>query len=621
MKTITLCMIVKNEENFLEHCLNTVKEVVNEIIIVDTGSSDSTMEIAEKYNAQLFEFKWNNNFAEARNFAIDQASGDYILILDADEYIESGKGIKEDLKLCKDYYINRIKNYSSEGLVRFHEAIRLFKNNIGLRYYGRIHEHLNIHEYELTATYSKSLIHHCGYKEDVVKSKDKLQRNIQLLKIEVEENPTGYNYFNLGKQYKQMDKLDHSLESFKKSYNLSKTSNYLNELIYHIGDCLRMQSRYKEGIRVIEDGIVFFPYDTDLYFLKAKIYEEYGFLQEAEKSYLKCLEVGEKYHTTTEGVGSYLAYYNLAGIYYKLSNRLKCAEALFNCINIKKDFTSAIIFYVKVLTEVNIPNKEIQLMLTNIFSEVNIKDIKALISALYNLRHPLLMNFLNLYKYNVENNILAVSYQYCGNYLKAFEKWSLINGIEIENSKDLILLSILTRNNILFNKHQKELNLTSKELDLINKIINREQPLEIDKDFTVNFENYLCFVFEKLIMLREYSTFNFISNWIKKLSTDTQYNISQSLFNNGFFEVTLELIKFNLKSYSHNNRFKELLGDVYFRNNNFFKALELYEEILEGFPNPHIYSKVYDIYTSINDVNGIKKIVNRVNRVYNIQLI
>src|SRR3989344_6100650 len=98
--TISLCMITKSEERFLEQCLNSVKDIVDEIIIVDTGSTDKTKEIALSFGAKVHNFKWIDNFSAARNESIKHATKDWIFVLDADEKLdESAKEkIKEAIK-------------------------------------------------------------------------------------------------------------------------------------------------------------------------------------------------------------------------------------------------------------------------------------------------------------------------------------------------------------------------------------------------------------------------------------------------------------------------------------------------------------------------------------------
>ena len=89
MPTISLCMIAKNEEKYLEQCLNSVKGLADEIIIVDTGSTDRTKEMAKNFNARIFDFKWIGDFSAARNESIRHAAKEWILVMDADEVILS----------------------------------------------------------------------------------------------------------------------------------------------------------------------------------------------------------------------------------------------------------------------------------------------------------------------------------------------------------------------------------------------------------------------------------------------------------------------------------------------------------------------------------------------------
>ena len=93
MATISLCMIVKNEERVLERCLECLKDIVDEMIIVDTGSTDSTKEIAKKYTDKIYDFEWIKDFSAARNYSLSFATKDYIYCADADEVIEPEDGI------------------------------------------------------------------------------------------------------------------------------------------------------------------------------------------------------------------------------------------------------------------------------------------------------------------------------------------------------------------------------------------------------------------------------------------------------------------------------------------------------------------------------------------------
>jgi glycosyltransferase involved in cell wall biosynthesis len=141
--TLSLCMIVKNEEKFLPMCLESVKDYVDEIIIVDTGSTDKTVEIAGKYGAKIYNHPWENSFSKARNYSLKYATCDWILILDADEEID-----KEDTHKLKDVIKENgvdiihlhVFNRTIEGRnVSIHNSGRLFKNHLGFCYEGIVH--------------------------------------------------------------------------------------------------------------------------------------------------------------------------------------------------------------------------------------------------------------------------------------------------------------------------------------------------------------------------------------------------------------------------------------------------------------------------------------------------
>ena len=112
---LSLCMIVKDEEAALARCLDSVKEYVDEIVIVDTGSKDSTKQIAKKYTEKIYDFKWSSDFSAARNFSLSKAYGSWILVLDADEAMDR-KSVKSMLELIKNTD-NKNKNMPEKNQV------------------------------------------------------------------------------------------------------------------------------------------------------------------------------------------------------------------------------------------------------------------------------------------------------------------------------------------------------------------------------------------------------------------------------------------------------------------------------------------------------------------------
>lgn len=147
MTTISLCMIVKNEEDVLKRCLDSVNSIVDEIIIVDTGSSDNTKKIAKEFTDKIYHFKWIDDFSKARNYAFSKATKEYILWLDADdvileEDIELMKNLKKDLKKNVDIVMMKyncgLDDDGTPALSYYRE--RLIKNFKNFRWIGRIHE-------------------------------------------------------------------------------------------------------------------------------------------------------------------------------------------------------------------------------------------------------------------------------------------------------------------------------------------------------------------------------------------------------------------------------------------------------------------------------------------------
>ena len=149
---ISLCMIVKNEENVIDRCLNSVKNVVDEIIIVDTGSTDNTVAKAENLGAIVYKFKWIDDFAEARNYSFSKATKDYILWLDADDILEDDDVKKlEELKVNLDQSVDSVMMNYVLQVDKYGNSIyslkrnRLVKRIRNFRWIGYVHEYLEVY--------------------------------------------------------------------------------------------------------------------------------------------------------------------------------------------------------------------------------------------------------------------------------------------------------------------------------------------------------------------------------------------------------------------------------------------------------------------------------------------
>ncbi|MDP3027961.1 MAG: glycosyltransferase [Deltaproteobacteria bacterium] len=189
--TITCCLIVKNEEAFLDQCLKSVRDYVDEIVIVDTGSTDGTVEIAKQYTDKVYFHPWEGSFSKARNQALAYATCDWIFQIDADEEIVQGSGEKlreavRNAGPADAFHVNIISTYSNGVKRGRHNYERLFRNNGVIHYERIVHEIVkgpsNIKE-------SKIELMHYGYDVDEKKAQEKFIRSSNLLKKQIAENP------------------------------------------------------------------------------------------------------------------------------------------------------------------------------------------------------------------------------------------------------------------------------------------------------------------------------------------------------------------------------------------------------------------------------------------------
>lgn len=183
---VGLCMIVKNEERALARCLESVRSWVGEMVVVDTGSTDQTIDIAKAYGARVSHFSWCDDFAAARNAALDQAACEWVLVLDGDETLTVEDSAAFQAALLQSHYDGfsvPIRSRNDDGTHSKAMVFRLFRRErAGMRYRGEIHEQLQaVSEGKLrTSSLSCLYLDHDGYTDAVVASANKAQRNIRL---------------------------------------------------------------------------------------------------------------------------------------------------------------------------------------------------------------------------------------------------------------------------------------------------------------------------------------------------------------------------------------------------------------------------------------------------------
>ncbi len=398
MPTLSLCMIVKDEEKNLKQCLESVQGLADEIIIVDTGSSDKTKEIAAKFTGKIYDFQWCDDFSAARNFSLKQAAGEWILVLDADEIIteEDHQAIKAAIsKEGIAAYFVVTRNYSNDSSLSgwqpcgdkfarqfqgWHPSvkIRLFRNrcrDCQVQFVGKMHE--MVEEEALSKIGRIEMlsipIHHYGFGGLNDKNLAKTQKYVELTQQKIAAEPQNAKaYFELGVQYKELGRLELAEEAFRHSLQLDNShitpllnlalvqqkqrkleeakGNFLAVLekavsgnnagradaCLGLGCCFFREGNLAQAEEYFTRAVKCNPNFLDAYVNLGAVLEQKGDFKAATGCYRKALQLNPKHART---------YYNLGVLHEKCKNlplALKCYEKALELAYSKPDLPEKI---------------------------------------------------------------------------------------------------------------------------------------------------------------------------------------------------------------------------------------------------------------------------------------
>lgn len=355
-RKFSLTMIVKDEENCIKRCLDSVRDLADEIVIVDTGSTDQTVEICRSYNAQIFSYPWNNNFADARNFGLNQVKGEWILWLDADEEViwENQDLFKEDT-LFKNYdafSVPLINFYGDQ--VNLDEVAqiaqpRIFRNHKGFRFENKIHEWLNLSKaYEEDRVGFIDLkVYHYGYMNARIEDKQKYKRNVNLLLKELEEDTDNpWTRYYLATEHYRRRNLKEAFEQVNESIRqfLKKGIIPPPSMLYSLKYSILIETGSWEGAWPgIESAVKMFPDYVDLIFYRGVILYFKKMPLEALNSFEECIRLGETNlnYLSLKGLGSFRAWYYKGLCLEELKREEEAAFAYLQAINGSNHFTAA----------------------------------------------------------------------------------------------------------------------------------------------------------------------------------------------------------------------------------------------------------------------------------------
>jgi GT2 family glycosyltransferase/glycosyltransferase involved in cell wall biosynthesis/Flp pilus assembly protein TadD len=312
---LSIGMIVKNEEKYLEKCLIALQPIINnietEIIIVDTGSTDKTINIAQKFTDKVYVHKWNNDFSEARNISIEKSSGDWFFYLDADEILEDVGNLIDFFKSGLDKIYNvvsiNLKNITkkyNENHCNMFSVTRIIKNK-NICFKGIIHEQIHLNE-ETRVYVSSARFNHYGYISDDKKLMEyKFNRNLALLKEAIKREPQNeYHYFQMSVTYSMHMDYQDALESAEKAYCIIKSKKIISEeciFIYgQLANAYNANKRYTEAkeicLEIIKSRRLNYTSYIDIYFNLGLAQSELKEYEGAINSFLEYINLINKYN-------------------------------------------------------------------------------------------------------------------------------------------------------------------------------------------------------------------------------------------------------------------------------------------------------------------------------------
>lgn len=341
---LSVCIITKNEVLKLKRCIENLILYPFEIVVIDTGSEDDTvamlLSLQKRCNRiKIGHFKWKDNFAEAKNYAVSQAECDMVMVLDSDEYVQTAD-VPELLRLTeiKKEGVGRIQlrnqiEQNGQILWSLERVSRVFSKS-RYRYEGRIHEQLVRIDGKPYQTYEVPVTaEHDGYVGTPEERRAKAYRNIRLLEAELSEKEDPYLFYQLGKSYYMAGEYGMAADCFGKglSFDLNPRLEYVIDMVETYGYALIHSGHAAEALQ-FENIYDEFSDTADFHILMGFIYMNNALFKEAVAEFERAAESGR---ARTEGADSYIAYYN-AGVVEECLGHVESARHFYEkCGNYK----------------------------------------------------------------------------------------------------------------------------------------------------------------------------------------------------------------------------------------------------------------------------------------------
>ena len=324
-------MIVRDEADVIARCLQNTVGLVDEIVVVDTGSTDDTIAICQSFGARIHTFTWRNDFAAARNHSLEQASGEWVLVLDADDELPDHisrdvRALTEDENSDAYFFVTRnLVGDPRHPLILNYAQLRLFRNQRRFRYTGAIHETI-LRLPDVRYGMAAITVTHRGYLDDVVQNRKKIERNVFILSGEIRRAPLDSSlHYYMGNELLRGGEPVRAACHYEQAMTLLGLGNaqyWLPELPAKYAYALWQTGRTDPAVAVVRRALAQYPAYTDLWFLLGSLQLDRRHMNQARAAFQECLRLGTPppFFPTQEGIGSYLPAFFLGVIAFEERN-------------------------------------------------------------------------------------------------------------------------------------------------------------------------------------------------------------------------------------------------------------------------------------------------------------
>ncbi len=340
-RAVSACLIVKDAATSLPRGLESIRDFVQEIIVVDTGSRDGTPALAEALGGRVYSFPWTDDFAAARNEALRHAAGPWVLSLDADEYFDDAnrrklRDLLAHLPEEEAAYVMTMRSPMPAGSPLDIQNIRLFRHHPQVRWQYRVHEQVGpaIRRLGHPIHTTDVVIHHAGYQDPQTRGR-KLERNARLLELDLHDHPEdAFVLFNLGTAYDELGRTDEAIALLRRSLQLAPPEySTIRDTYAALLQCHRRLGQRDAAWAVCREGRQRFPDDVALWFAESQLQRDAGDLAGAEQCLLGLMRAkpGAYFGATDAGIRNYVAPHTL-GLVYLDAGRTHEAERQWRAI-------------------------------------------------------------------------------------------------------------------------------------------------------------------------------------------------------------------------------------------------------------------------------------------------